>query len=112
MTDDSDLCSACADATSCAKEISFTKGGEEFPGCPYGGCPWKALERAEARVGELEGALEKCLAYEVTRAELSGLSDCTCINLSRNAEIEYETSQCPHQLAHQALDRLPGGGDD
>ncbi len=59
-----------------------------------------------ANVG-LREALEKGLARETERAKLFGLSDCTCINFSRETEIEYETGQCPHQLARQALSDTP-----
>ncbi len=45
MTDPSDLCSACAGAA--MQNETFVTCDD---GCEHGGCPWSALEKAEARV--------------------------------------------------------------
>jgi hypothetical protein len=50
-----------------------------------------------------EAVIEELLAYEQARANLSGFSDCTCINHSRETERAYEYGQCPHQKARAAL---------
>jgi hypothetical protein len=52
-----------------------------------------------------EAVIEELLAYEQARANLSGFSDCTCINHSRETERAYEYGQCPHQKARAALSR-------
>lgn len=62
-----------------------------------------ALQSQEARIQELVGALGGCLAREREWAKLRGLSDCSCMALSRDAEREYETEACPHQLGRDAL---------
>lgn len=48
-------------------------------------------------------ALRACLSYEEAKAHLIGLSDCTCVFHSREADREYEAGRCPHQLARAAL---------
>ena len=62
-----------------------------------------ALERAVADGAALRRALERCLIRETAHAKVAGFGDCTCINFSREAETEYETGQCPHQIARQTL---------
>jgi len=57
---------------------------------------------------ELRAALEACLAFEKEKAGYQGLSDCTCINLSREADRAYENGECPHQKARAALAKYPG----
>lgn len=54
---------------------------------------------------DLRTALAAVLARDSEWA-LSGMpNDCGCIRLSRQAEREYETGKCPHQLARAALER-------
>jgi len=69
------------------------------------------LEITTALLSERK-ALREALANVLvrdTKWSPSGMpADCNCINLSREAEREYEAGRCPHQIAHQAL---KGGAD-
>ncbi len=122
MIDPSDLCSACAKAETCAKEISFERGGQEFPGCPYGGCPWRALEKAEARVKKLEESLHYCNGTADLALKHRDEAEATNVRLAvRVGELEgalktvaphfygeyhYDHPDC--RIVRQALDRLDG----
>ena len=52
MTDPSDLCSACAE--SAMQNETYETVDQDTGGCEHGGCPWRALQRAEARCEQLE----------------------------------------------------------
>lgn len=54
-------------------------------------------------IARLEKALFGTLEYERGSAKVQGLSDCTCINRSRDFERLYETGLCPHQIARELL---------
>jgi hypothetical protein len=56
-----------------------------------------------AKVERLEKALKSVLARDSQWGQSGAPNDCGCINLSRKTEIEYETGQCPHQIARAAL---------
>lgn len=57
-------------------------------------------ERATAAL-EASGLIEALAAVLVRDAAFRG--DCGCIGLSRDAEREYETGQCPHQKGRDLL---------
>ena len=56
-------------------------------------------KRRDDRIAALEAALRDVLAYEIEKAKLNGLNDCTCMGHSRQTETAYETGRCPHQIA-------------
>jgi hypothetical protein len=63
------------------------------------------IERLTAEVSGLRAACLALLDYEADGAKLMhGMSDCSCMTRSRDAERAYETGKCPHQVAHGILE--------
>ncbi len=61
-----------------------------------------------AAAPDLLAALQAVLAHEIKSGEFHGLSDCNCINHSREAEKLYESGECPHQIARAAIAKAMG----
>lgn len=72
---------------------------------------WKAhardaeaeMERLRADNARMREALKAVMEYERQKAQLVGLSDCTCIGFSRATDRAYENGECVHQNARAAL---------
>lgn len=56
--------------------------------------------------------LDGLLVFEAESAKFAGLTECTCVNHSRESDRAYESGICPHQCARDLRASLRGDQTD